>query len=566
MKQKRAILLSMTLIVTLLGSLVGQVTPAYATTVSGNVFLQGTYAEIGIGPNGTFGTLVAAPAGFHQHSAGGNIGFVADYQKDGWAVGSPNYGGDYFVPGTPWEGFGIECTGGAAQNGGGSPSGPITPVSLVEGAPGPLLTADWVGTVSICGSTMQVTHHYYMDPTWAYVMVDTTITNTGGASVTALSFGRGVDPDNDQTWPGGNYTTRNEVISQPGSIPNPASTRAIVSAYGIAYPDMGLFLGTNDTRGRANASLPSFAMYNTQTLTAPTVGPLTADNAMQIAFDLGTLNAGSSVTVTYYYGFNASDITTPAPTLTGLTPPTGPIAGGTVVTITGTNLTGATFTFDGLPAVCTVNPAGTSATCTTPPHTVGPVDVVANTVGGAATLVGAFTFVGAVAPAALPATGFAPDRLTALPAQTIAYAASDLWLEIPRLGVKMDIVGVPQSGNTWDVSWLGKNAGWLQGTAFPTWDGNSVITGHVWNADNTAGPFVYLNTLWYGDRIIVHAWGQQYTYEVRSVMQVRPDSTSAAFQHKDTPWLTLTTCRSWDANSGTYRYRVLVQAALVNVK
>jgi LPXTG-site transpeptidase (sortase) family protein len=174
-----------------------------------------------------------------------------------------------------------------------------------------------------------------------------------------------------------------------------------------------------------------------------------------------------------------------------------------------------------------------------------------------------------VAPAALPSTGFAPDRVTALSAQPASqsYAGlGDLWLEIPRLGVQMNIVGVPQSGNTWDVSWLGNQAGWLQGTAFPTWNGNSVITGHVWNADNSAGPFVYLNTLWYGDRIIVHAWGQQYVYEVRGVTQVRPDSTVAAFQHKDTPWLTLTTCRSWDADKGTYRFRVLVQAALVSVK
>jgi hypothetical protein len=53
---------------------------------------------------------------------------------------------------------------------------------------------------------------------------------------------------------------------------------------------------------------------------------------------------------------------------------------------------------------------------------------------------------------------------------------------------------------------------------------------------------------------------------VRGVTQVRPDSTVAAFQHKDTPWLTLTTCRSWDADKGTYRYRVLVQAALVSIK
>jgi LPXTG-site transpeptidase (sortase) family protein len=196
-------------------------------------------------------------------------------------------------------------------------------------------------------------------------------------------------------------------------------------------------------------------------------------------------------------------------------------------------------------------------------------DLAGNPLNNGANAAVNFT-VGAAAPApALPATGFAPDRVTALSAQPASqsYAGlGDLWLEIPRLGVQMNIVGVPQSGNTWDVSWLGNQAGWLQGTAFPTWNGNSVITGHVWSADNKAGPFVYLNTLWYGDRIIVHAWGQQYVYEVRGVTQVRPDSTVAAFQHKDTPWLTLTTCRSWDADKGTYRYRVLVQAALVSVK
>ncbi|KAF0106583.1 MAG: hmu [Anaerolineaceae bacterium] len=191
-------------------------------------------------------------------------------------------------------------------------------------------------------------------------------------------------------------------------------------------------------------------------------------------------------------------------------------------------------------------------------------DLSGNPLNGGAN--SAVNFTVSPAPSALPATGFAPDRVTALPPQAESYAASDLRLEIPRLGVSMDIVGVPQSGNTWDVSWLGRNAGWLQGTAFPTWSGNSVITAHVWNADNSAGPFVYLNTLWYGDRIIVHAWGQQYVYEVRSVTQVRPDSTVAAFQHKDTPWLTLTTCRSWNADTGTYRYRVIVQAALVSIK
>ena len=74
----------------------------------------------------------------------------------------------------------------------------------------------------------------------------------------------------------------------------------------------------------------------------------------------------------------------------------------------------------------------------------------------------------------LPATGFAPNIVTLLPAQPIekAYADEGMWLEIPALGVKQSIVGVP--GPDWDVTWLGSQIGYLQGTAFPTWNGNSV--------------------------------------------------------------------------------------------
>jgi LPXTG-site transpeptidase (sortase) family protein len=173
-------------------------------------------------------------------------------------------------------------------------------------------------------------------------------------------------------------------------------------------------------------------------------------------------------------------------------------------------------------------------------------------------------------PASLPGTGFAPGVKTILPEQPANkhYASlGDLWLEIPRLGVQMPIVGVPQSADgKWDVSWLGNDAGWLNGSAFPTWNGNSVITGHVWNADNTAGPFLYVNTLWWGDQIIVHAWGGQYVYEVRSVQQVSPGSTATMLKHEVLPWVTLVTCRGYDAANNSYKYRVLVRAVLVKTK
>ncbi|MCL4527904.1 MAG: class F sortase, partial [Chloroflexi bacterium] len=172
----------------------------------------------------------------------------------------------------------------------------------------------------------------------------------------------------------------------------------------------------------------------------------------------------------------------------------------------------------------------------------------------------------AVAAAVIPATGFAPHRVTVLPPQTVSYAAmGDLWLEIPKLGVQMNIVGVPQTNGTWDVKWLGNDAGWLQGSAFPTWAGNSVLTGHVWNANNTPGVFVNLKNLKYGDQVRVHAFGQVSTYEVRESRTVWPSQVDVVLQHKDLPTLTLLTCEDYHILWGTYSVRRMVRAVLVSV-
>ncbi len=93
-----------------------------------------------------------------------------------------------------------------------------------------------------------------------------------------------------------------------------------------------------------------------------------------------------------------------------------------------------------------------------------------------------------------------------------------------------------------------------------------MLTGHVWNADNTAGPFRYLNTLWWGDKILVHAYGQTYVYEVRSVQQVKPNDVAKMMKHEELSWLTLVTCREYDPKTGAYRSRVLARAVLVEVK
>jgi LPXTG-site transpeptidase (sortase) family protein len=146
-----------------------------------------------------------------------------------------------------------------------------------------------------------------------------------------------------------------------------------------------------------------------------------------------------------------------------------------------------------------------------------------------------------------------------------AYTATDnVTVEIPSINVKIPVVGIPKKDGTWNVSWLGSQAGWLEGTAFPSWDGNSVLTSHVYLPNGLPGPFVGLNKLKYGDKIIVHAYGQKYTFEVHTNQVVTPNDTSA-FKHEEKSWLTLITCKEYDQKTNTYKKRVVVRAVLVSV-
>ena len=72
------------------------------------------------------------------------------------------------------------------------------------------------------------------------------------------------------------------------------------------------------------------------------------------------------------------------PVVTGISPATGSIEGGTPVTLSGTGFLGtSSVTIDSLPAIgWTVNPAGTQISFTTPPHAAGAVTVEVTTPNG----------------------------------------------------------------------------------------------------------------------------------------------------------------------------------------
>jgi hypothetical protein len=122
----------------------------------------------------------------------------------------------------------------------------------------------------------------------------------------------------------------------------------------------------------------------------------------------------ASVLVTTAGGTNAANTLytyVNAPTVTSVSPAAGPAAGGQSVTITGTNLTGATgVTFGGAAATSVVVVNATTITCVTPARPAGPVSVLVTTGGGPNAANTLYTYVAAptvtsVSPAEGPAAG-----------------------------------------------------------------------------------------------------------------------------------------------------------------
>jgi len=158
------------------------------------------------------------------------------------------------------------------------------------------------------------------------------------------------------------------------------------------------------------------------------------------------------------------------PTLTGISPAQGPTAGGTQVTITGTDLFGATVDIGGQPATnLFYNLAGNAIFATTPPGTAGPGTVTVTTPEGTASLPSAFTYITVPAATALSAapavirlnlsTGqlFIPtlsatlsDQTTnaPLPGRTIAFTATTVTGPVSLGSAVTDANGTASLTNT----------------------------------------------------------------------------------------------------------------------
>ena len=176
-------------------------------------------------------------------------------------------------------------------------------------------------------------------------------------------------------------------------------------------------VGTNLT-GASSVTVGGKSATSVVVVNATTITAMTPSGTVG-AQDVAVTTSGGTATAPSAFTYVAA-----APTITSVSPTSGPALGGTAITITGTNLTGATsVTVGGVAATNVVVVSATSITAKTPAGTAGAKDVSVTTAGGTVTLTGAFTY-GITAPTGVVASQGTSTAHVAMTWNAVAGATS----------------------------------------------------------------------------------------------------------------------------------------------
>lgn len=253
--------------------------------------LTGNYLEVGMSDYGTFGSdSTTSPGILHDPTGMRNFGV-----------------NDYLTPGNPHDGYTIisdQFSGTSDNNGSASDFGFNSPTLLTGAAAmGYANAASWSGSNSFVG----LTNSYFYNNGDQRILVKTTITAL--SDLTNLAFARSNDPDPDvNTF--GSFATNNQRGNSLFGVDD------FVSGSG---PDTGLTLAlvNLDTNGlthttQINTSCCSnINPYDVLNHTGGDAG-LSAfgDYGLNLAYSIGALNAGQSITLTYAYAVGSNVETT----------------------------------------------------------------------------------------------------------------------------------------------------------------------------------------------------------------------------------------------------------------
>jgi len=283
---------------------------SFSQIVGANAFMKGAFVEVGVNTCGAYGSNGAAPAGYHPNVFSG-LGFVADSDMDGWTTGTPDYCGDYFVPGSPVEGWQIQVGASVYTNTDqgcwtSEVPGDITTYSYTAG----VYTTIWEGTLA--AEDITITQTTTLPDSARYFVTRILICNDGPTDLTDVYYMRNVDPDQDQPW-SFDFTTYNEIVYNPPTDPD-----ALVTAEGLTY---GCFLGMGARDENARVTFGCFSTTDgtpAQAWSGTSVCPWsggysitgsnTADCATQVTFKIPLIAAGTCECIAFAYILDAEDL------------------------------------------------------------------------------------------------------------------------------------------------------------------------------------------------------------------------------------------------------------------
>ncbi|NJL93963.1 MAG: class F sortase [Anaerolineae bacterium] len=131
---------------------------------------------------------------------------------------------------------------------------------------------------------------------------------------------------------------------------------------------------------------------------------------------------------------------------------------------------------------------------------------------------------------------------------------------IPAIGVDAGLTNAAFTGTTWDVSALGDEVAYLEGTPRIGEPGVSALAGHVMH-EQGLGPFRHLEQLRPGDLVLVQDGDIIYRYIIHEIVELPPDDVSYLYKETSNRELVLITCSDWDDQTWSYRNRVIVKAS-----
>lgn len=262
-------------------------------------FIRNSYVELGLGSEGAFGEG-GYPSGWHYRSNTGQLGFVANPQANGWA----SYYGDFFSPGSPLEGWGVEVNGNSYTNFNGSASiagtlgDPACEIDICGNVGG---AVDWIGNLGDLGIQTQ----YGVVNDSVFIVMTVTLTNNGASTLSGVHWFRNVDPDN-SVMTGHGYSTTNTVLSQPGASTDLASVRA------TGGDGADLYLMASDARARVTHggfyNSDGSDIWNGSGFYSSVGESVSDDAAISLAVKIGDMAPGQSETFRVIYALDETAV------------------------------------------------------------------------------------------------------------------------------------------------------------------------------------------------------------------------------------------------------------------